>query len=286
MQQLPNGRDAARRLVFVPDQAIHGLPLAALRNSTTRRYLIQDIPVSIAGSAMLYAYSRMRDLQLSTDTSRSALLVGDPAFDPQRVTGLPMQRLPRARVEVERLRALYAPNVHTLIDAEATVPRFLDLARKSTVVHVAGHAIANAQAPSRSLLLLAPSEGESGTLDAGDLITRLRLEKTRLVVLSACSSAGGLPVGPEGVAPLVRPLIAAGAPAVIGSLWSVEDATAEELLVSFHQHYRQGEDAATALQSAQLDFLRSRNPGFRSVLAWAPFQVIGHTSSPYASASQ
>ena len=70
--------------------------------------------------------------------------------------------------------------------------------------------------------------------------------------------------------------------AVIGSLWDVQDATAEELLVSFHRHYRQGSDAAIAMQSAQLDLLRNKNPGLRSVFAWAPFQVIGHTSSPYA----
>ena len=40
-----------KRLVIVPDGPMHGLPFAALRNSMTHRYLIEDIPIEIAGSA-------------------------------------------------------------------------------------------------------------------------------------------------------------------------------------------------------------------------------------------
>jgi CHAT domain-containing protein len=272
------------RLVFIPDGAMHGLPFAALRNPDTRRYLIEDAPVSIAGSATLYVFSLLRDRALPSTNQPSVLLVGDPAFNEELPLARGLARLPAARREVEGIRPLYAPRADLCVDTCATVPAFLERARDKTIVHVAGHAIANARAPYRSLLLLAPSAGESGALEAGDLLTRLNMNQTRLVVLSTCSSAGGLPVGPEGVAPLVRPLIAAGVPAVIGSLWNVEDATAGELLVSFHRHYRQGSDAAVALQSAQLDLLRNKNPGLRSVLAWAPFQVIGHASSPFASA--
>jgi len=146
----------------------------------------------------------------------------------------------------------------------------------------------NAQSPSRSYILLAPAANEPGPLEAQALVTRLSLDHTRLVVLSTCSSAGGLPIGAEGVAPFVRPLIGAGVPAVVGTLWNVEDATAEELLVSFHRHYREGHDAAVALQLAQIGLLTKRddNPGLRPVLAWAPFQVIGHGSSPFAPTPQ
>ena len=52
--------------------------------------------------------------------------------------------------------------------------------------------------------------------------------------------------------------------------------------MSFHRHYRTGSDAAIALQSAQLDLLRKMRHDLRSVLTWAPFQVIGHGSSPFA----
>lgn len=271
-----NGGQPAERLIFVADGAMHGMPIAALRNPVNGRYVIEESPIAIAGSATLYVFSLLRDQHLPASRP-SALLIGDPAFDPR----LGLARLPRASGEVQKIRELYAPNAELRIGDDATVPDFLLRAREHTIVHIAAHAIANPQSPAHSMLILARSGQDGGVLEAKDLLTKLELDHTRLVVLSTCSSADGLPVGPEGVAPLVRPLIAAGVPAVIGSLWDVEDATAEELLVSFHRHYRRGSDAAVALRAAQLDLLRNTNPGLSSVLAWAPFQVIGHASSPF-----
>jgi len=271
------------RLVFVPDRAMHGLPFAALRDPATRRPLIEWAPVAISGSTLLYVSSLLRDGSLD-QRPPSVLLVGDPAFNDRLAVANGLHRLPAARDEVETIRNLYGSGATVLIGREATAPRFLQQAPGSSVIHIAGHAIANGAAPAHSVLLFAPSSHDSGALDAETLLKKgLRLDRTRLVVLSVCSSAGGLPVGPEGVAPLVRPFIGAGASAVIGTLWDVDDATAKEVLVSFHQHYRKGSDAAAALRAAQLDLLSNRNPGLRSGLAWAPFEVIGFASSPLGS---
>jgi CHAT domain-containing protein len=275
------------RLVIVPDGPTHGLPFAALRNSNTGRYLIQDVPIEIAGSANLYLVSLTRDHALQSAEEPSVLLVGDPAFNADLAFAQGLHPLPHARSECEKISAIYGPRAQLLLERDATIPRFLERARTSAIIHVAAHSIVNAQAPSRSYILLAPAPNEPGPLEAQALLTRVPLDRTRLVVLSTCSSAGGLPVGAEGVAPFVRPLIGAGVPAVIGTLWNVEDATAEELLLSFHRHYREGHDAAVALQLAQTGLLMNKNnnnAGLRSVLAWAPFQVIGHGSSPFAPA--
>lgn len=281
--RMPGGQKPDR-LVFVPDGAIHGLPLVALRNPETRRYLLEEAPVEISGSTTLYLSSLQRDRDLSPSATPSALVIGDPDFDESLTFAQGMKRLPHAKSEADQIHALYAPNADILTGNAATVPAFIERAARHDIVHIAGHAIVNAQRPSHSLLLLAPSPNLSGAIDAQDLLTRLKLDRTRLVILSTCSSAGGLPVGPEGVAPLVRPLLAAGVPAVIGSLWDVDDATTEELMVSFHRHYEEGSDAAEAMRAAQLGLLSktNHNPGLRSVLAWAPFQVIGHASSPFA----
>jgi CHAT domain-containing protein len=277
-----------QRLVIVPDGPMHGLPFAALHNPNTHRYLIQEAPIEIAGSANLYLVSLTRDRALQSAARPSVLLLGDPAFNANLPFAQGLLPLPHARSECEKISALYGARTQMLLEHDATIPRFLELARTSAVIHVAAHSIVNAQAPSRSYILLAPAPGEPGPLEAQALLTRLPLDHTRLVVLSTCSSAGGLPVGAEGVAPFVRPLIGAGVPAVIGTLWNVEDATAEDLLVSFHCHYREGNDAAVALQLAQVGLLTktNNNTGPRPVFAWAPFQVIGHASSPFAPAPQ
>lgn len=265
ISKLRNGQPS--HIVIVPDGAMHALPFAALRNPDTERYVIQDHEVTIAPSALLYVFSRMRDAEQPAD--RSALLVADP------LNGEP---LPHARSEVDTIRLFY-PQHEMLIGKEATVPQFLTRARDHAIVHVAAHALVDPSLPSQSRILLAGSAQDDGALDAEEMLTDLRLEHTRLMVLSTCSSAGGAPVGPEGVAPLVRPILTAGVPAVIGTLWDVHDPTAERFFVSFHQHYREGRSAAEALRAAQLDLLGAR--GYKP-MAWAPFQVIGYASSPFA----
>lgn len=279
--KLPGGKDV-KRLVIVPDDAMHGLPFAALYDPEKRQHLVQRVSLEFAPSATLYIYSLLRDAQLRSARPPSVLLVGDPAFDEQLDLARGLKRLPHARAEVEQIAGLVAPYAVMRTGAEATIADFLALARDQSIVHFAGHTVVNPYEPWHSVLLLAPSKNDSGAIDAKGLLQQLKLDRTRLVVLSACSSAGGLPVGPEGVAPLVRPLITAGVPAVVGSLWDVEDATAETLSVSFYRHYgRGGADAAEALRRAQLDLLASGNRGLQAVLAWAPFQVIGHASSPF-----
>jgi CHAT domain-containing protein/tetratricopeptide (TPR) repeat protein len=269
-------------LVFIPDGAMHGLPFAALRNPSSKHYLIEDAPVSIAGSATLFLYSLARDRQLSSAGAKpTILLVGDPKFDDTSPLTHGFVRLRGAVEEAKGIAAQYGSAATMLVADDATVPAFFSLARNSTIVHLALHSIVNPVEPTHSTLVFASRGSDSGLLEAGELVKRLKLDRTRLFILSSCSSAGGAPVGPEGVAPLVRPLIGAGVPAVIGSLWDVYDATAEQLLVSFHRHLRQGSNAAVALQLAQCELLVNKNPGYRSVLAWAPFQVIGYTSSPY-----
>jgi CHAT domain-containing protein len=276
-----HGPGAIERLVFVPDGLLHGLPFAALYDRDRGRYLVEDYPVAVAPSATLYVISLDRDARLSeAPATASALLIGDPAFDRSSRLAAGLGRLPRAAREVRRIKDLYRPDVEILTEEQATFDRVLALAPKSAVVHFAGHAVVNPAAPFRSLLLFAPSPAHSGAVSAEELLTDLRAHHTRLFVLAACSSSGGHPIGPEGLSPLVRPLFAAGVPAVLGSLWNIGDDTTEELLVEFHRQYTAGKDAAAALRAAQRR-LRQRGGGAGSVLAWAPFQVIGHSASPF-----
>lgn len=272
------------RIIVVPDGAMHGLPLPALLDRTSGRHLIEDAIVSISGSAALYRHSLRRNGELSSDDSPTLLLVGDPEFDRNMPVAGDLPSLPGAVTEVGEIASAYGSAAETLLKEEATVEEFLARARTKTVVHFAGHAIVNQTVPARSMLLMARSKEDPGALYAGDLLRRLQLDRTRLVVLAACSSAGGLPIRAEGVGPLVRPLIAARVPAVIGSLWPVSDATATHLFVSFHQRFGEGRDAAAAMQAAQRGLIRSDDR--KSVFAWAPYQVIGYTDSPFGPAQK
>lgn len=252
---------ADRRLVFVPDGPLHAISIAALRRDG--RYLVESETIASAGSARLYLWAVERDRRLTVPPS--ILLIANPT-----------RHLEHSLREVERIAPLYERK-KILREAEATVAAFFDEAPNYSIVHIAAHAAADAQAPFQSYIELSERD-----LEAQELLAELDADNTRLFILSACSGTGGSPVGPEGVAPLVRPLIAAGVPAVVGSLRRVGDDAAEAVMVRFHTHWRQGHDAAEALRRAQLDLLRGNVAG-KPVHVWGSFQVIGHATSPFAS---
>ena len=283
-RMLPSG--APFRLVFIPDTPMYGLPFNALHDAAKGApYLIEQAPVTSAPSAALYVAMLRRDRALAREDDSSIALIADPAFRAGTSLTQHLPRLAHAKEEASAIAPLY-PRADILSDAAATPETFLRIARDKSIVHFAGHAIAVARPPSQSLLLLAPDGASSGELSAQTLVQRLELDRTRLVILSACSSVGGLPIGPEGVGPLVRPLIGAGVPAIIATLWDVDDATARDLLVSFHRNHRERQDAAVALQQAQIAMIHDSKESVRRLpRMWAPFQLIGYTATPLRSRS-
>lgn len=255
-----------KRLVLVPDEPMQGLPFPAMRGDNTP-FVVEQVLLEVAPSATLYVYSLLQDRALQHEGPLSVLLIGDPTF----AASVGQPQLPDARREVATIEAQYGTTatVLRLIGDAATAPRFFAEAPRHEVVHLATHTIVDEVRPDNSVILLAHEN-----VSIRDLLQKLELHRTRLFVLASCKSAGGIPVGPEGVAPLVRPLLAAGVPAVVGSLWNVRDDIGEQFAVSFHRHYRDTRDAAVALRAAQLELLH----GDQEVREWAPFLMIGHHS--------
>lgn len=264
---------ADRNLVIIPDGPMSGLPFSALRDSVTRRYLAEDYAVALAPSSTQYIAALTR---AKHGGASDILLIGDPAFRQDLDVSRDLRRLPAARQEIDAIRALYGSNAIVMSDTASTPASFLKLAPKTAIVHFAGHSIVESQEPLRSTLVLAPSRDSSGLLSAEDVLAHLRVERTQLVVLSTCSSAGGLPVGSQGLASMAGSFLSVGVPAVIGSLWSTPDQATERLMVSFHKHYREGHDAAHALRLAQIEFLRDTSAASRSAILWASFELFGY----------
>ena len=267
---------SGEKLVFVPDDSIHGVPFAALRDSASNRFLIEDHPIAIAPSASLYAFAERRDREMPRGETPAVLLVGNPDFSPQVHPGLaPVEG---AELEAREVAELY-PGSRLLQGPAATREAFLELLPERDVVHFAGHAISDPYDPTGSQLVLASSgDGWAGGVLYATELLESNLPRTRLFVLSACSTAGGHAIGPEGVSSLVRPILGAGVPAVVGSIWDVSDLASRRLLIEFHRRFSAGAEAATALQEAQRQLLEGENRALGSVFSWAPFQVIGTTT--------
>ena len=89
---------------------------------------------------------------------------------------------------------------------------------------------------------------------------------TDLVSLSACESGKGRIYQTEGIFGLTRAFMYAGAPRVICSLWKVDDAATQALMVKFYELWNpeegSGQSAATALRQAQA-YVRTYEPPTR-----------------------
>ncbi|MFL6291979.1 MAG: CHAT domain-containing protein [Thermoanaerobaculia bacterium] len=259
----------ARALVVVPDKILHLLPFAALVDPGTGRYLVQDHLLSVAPSANVHVRCLERARAWDGEVPVSALVVAGDRFDRGKFPRL--SPLPGAAEEARLVAAAY-PRSRLLAGGEATRERFLDLASQGPqVIHFAGHALVNADHPDLSLLVFAGSSEKDGSAAVySHEVGGLDLGATRLVLLSACSTAAGRVSASEGATSLARSFLAAGVPAVLASLWEVEDKAASRLLTGLHRRLRAGDDPITALRAVQISELGSASPA-----EWAAFQWIG-----------
>jgi len=273
MEPLSEFLQDAKVVVVIPDQFLYRVPFSALIDHKGR-YLLQDSVIYISPS--LNALIRAMDKQkITTSKPTSCLVVGNPSFNADLFPQL--GTLPFSSEEAKRVAALYESSF-VLLGKFATRSEFLVLATKFEVLHYSGHALYDDKDPFRSSLILAPdsARGDLGILSSRDLLEQqFRFRHTRLVVLSACSSVQGKASQSEGSLSLAFPFLAAGIPAVIGSLWDVDDRSAEEFMEILHGRLHDGLSAAQSLRESQLSFINAPCHERRSPLLWAGFELIG-----------
>jgi tetratricopeptide (TPR) repeat protein len=101
--------------------------------------------------------------------------------------------------------------------------------------------------------------GDNDGIVFGEEILTTNLRGTDLVVLSACETALGKVRNGEGVANLQSAFQQAGAQAVVGTLWEVQDKQTGKLMRDYFRHLADDRmDKAEALRQAQLDRIKER----------------------------
>ena len=122
--------------------------------------------------------------------------------------------------------------------------------------------------------------GDDGILTAEEVVD-LNLTGTELVVLSACETGLGDVAGGEGVFGLQRAFGLAGVSTVIASLWKVEDAATQALMVEFYRNlWKKKLGKLEALRQAQLTMLLHYDPQQKQI------SVTGTPSKADAEASK
>jgi CHAT domain-containing protein len=188
---------------------------------------------------------------------------------------LRLEDLPSTGDEVLAAAHTLGDESHVLLGNRATETTFKSEPLKEfEVIHLAVHAIEDPRFPERAGLVLGrdADSKDDGLLQLRE-IANLRLN-ANLVVLSACGTARGKIEGEEGVENLVRVFLAAGARAVIASLWNADDDYTSALMKHFYDHLAGGEDAESSLRLAKLEML-STFGNHAEPHYWAGFTLTG-----------
>ncbi|MEM7350735.1 MAG: CHAT domain-containing tetratricopeptide repeat protein [Acidobacteriota bacterium] len=300
-----------RRIVVVPDGALHYLPFGVLPapgggpyEPLLARHEIVALP-SVSTLGIL-----RRELSGRQPSDGALAILADPVFEaddprirqaradtrlaedqgkdlslPTRLSrsmldfGKPrLLRLPYSRLEAQSIadQAAGGKVLEALsFDASRELALSGDLGR-FRVLHFATHGLLNARHPELSGLVLSlyDEEGDeqNGFLRAHE-IYNLDLPAD-LVVLSACQTALGPEIRGEGLIGLTRGFMYAGAAGVVASLWRVDDRATAELMARFYREMiREKRLPAAALQQAQLSMWRE--PAWRAPYYWAGFLFQG-----------
>lgn len=247
------------QLVIVPHDILHYLPFAALTDGG--RYLSDRYTLSLLPSANV-----LRFLPLSHPSQTNALMAfGDP------ITPVALSGLSSAQTEVEAIARLF--NTTSFINSEATESRVRSQAPTANILHLAVHGEYNPINPLFSTLYLTADDQNDGRLEVHEIYGLDLTQQTNLVVLSACQTNIGEQSRGDEIVGLNRAFLYAGTPAVMSSLWDVDDAATALLMEQFYTHLQMGSDSATALQRAQQAV--RQNPEFAHPYYWSAFSITG-----------
>jgi len=260
-----------RRVIVVSHAVMTYLPLAALVDTATGRYVAQDYAVAHVPSAAALPVLRAAASRDSR-TARVSAEVFAPFPD----------ALPATAAEARSFRAS-VPGAVAHVGTSATEGRLRGALSSGAVVHVATHGVMNARNPLFSRLELAAADGAGGggsTDDNGRLEVHELLElrfRSPLIFLSGCETGLGASWSTQfetgqDYTTVAQALLFAGARNVVATLWRIDDEGAAELARRFYSA-RKSLGAPEALAQAQREMIA--DPRWRSPYLWAAYQVSG-----------
>ena len=269
--------DPGKEIFIVPDRPFNSFPFGALIDPESGKYLIEKYIISIAPSSTVFILCSHIAKQKEAFSVEGCLSIGQSVF---KQSALLNSALPSTRTEVEQVAAWYGNRSKLLFDSAATEDSVRREIGNSEVIHIATHGLVNERKPEYSGLALweeseASPPDNDGLLQAGE-ISRMKLPRAKLVILSACRTLIGRDYHGEGMVGLARAFIASGAPVVISSLWNVDSHMTAKMMNDLHRYRTQSKmSTARAIREAQLEMLRQDSLNYRRPYSWAGFVVVG-----------
>jgi CHAT domain-containing protein len=236
------------------DRAVYNLPVEALV-SPDGHYFGEKY--SVTYSPGFWEEESLRPQQVIVPEER--VLLVDASRSPQ--SGY----LPGMEAERKSIVGLF-PRTKVVDSSATNVPDFQAQLATSEVFHFMGH---GKQDGSGTHLVLS----DKLTLGAKDFTPEF-LQRSRLVVLSACSTGRGEKDGYLDTDSLVHSFLRAGVPSIVSSHWNVDSASSSRLMSSFYGHLITDKSVARAMYNARREMLGMNSHPYY----WAGFSVVGRAT--------
>lgn len=284
------------KLYLSLDGIYHQLSVNALKDGAGK-YVVDKYTIQFIGNTK--DVISIKQTEAASLKPTTAFLIGNPHYGTNGV----VEQLPGTEAEVKNITKLLTNckvNATALYGASATEAKVKEI-NSPSILHIATHgyfladlsqletkkvlgvdvSAAKENPLLRSGVLLANCENvfdenfhpspnsENGILTAYEAMS-LNLDKTDLVVLSACETGLGSVKQGEGVYGLQRAFLIAGAKSIIMSLWSVSDAATMELMTLFYTNYAKSGNK----QQAFSDAIKQLKLKYKEPFFWSAFVML------------
>jgi CHAT domain-containing protein/Tfp pilus assembly protein PilF len=288
-------RQGIQNLVIIPDGELGHLPFDIFLTQpvTTQKvsysnlaYLIQKYNISYNYSATLWSENKKNTTRSNNSKILAVASNYNLQLDPSKERWrLPIERelrkllhpLPAAREEVNVLSKNF--DGYFAFDDLASESAFKAIATDYGVIHLAMHALLNKKEKALSSLVFTEisDSAENNFLYAYE-ISQMDL-KADLVVLSACETGYGKFERGNGITSLAQSFAYAGVPAMLVTLWPVNDYATAIVMQNFYHNLADGMPKDLALRQAKLSFLASAEEEGMHPSFWSPFILMGNTDT-------
>lgn len=260
-----------KQLFIIQDEQLSFLPFVALLKqpslATTPNYL--ELDYLVYHYEFNYSYSAqllLHNLEQNISPKLSPFLGIAPFSEEDLQDSFAI--LPSSKKEIETIHQKLGGNI--FMSNKAVINTFQTHSTAS-IIHIASHAIVDAQKPDYSFIAFANNEH----LNAFE-IQNMPIQ-ANLVVLSACETGVGQFVEGEGSLSLARSFMYNNVPSVVMTLWKVRDQSSLLLMQHFYENLINGETKSAALQAAQKEYL-SKNADQQTAhpYFWAAHILLGN----------
>jgi len=273
------------KLSYIPfDALITQMPDTSVMNFRNLDYLIKDYVVNYSYSAtLMYDFSDRK-----RGTSNEVLIFSpdyngnEARIDPETSRKYYLNPLPGAVEEVDGISKVVKSSIFKGNLAQEN--EFKSKVSDFDILHLAMHTIVNDSLPMFSKLVFSAST--NSTANDGFLNTfeiyNMKIN-ARLAVLSACETGSGKLQKGEGIMSLARGFIYAGCPAIVMTMWQIDDKSGAVIMKDFYNYLSKGKRKDIALRLAKLKHLESSDPLMAHPHYWLAYVSIGNAEPLYTS---